>query len=66
MTDQLIIALAQIDPTVGNLDGNATLIRDARSKAAEDDADIVVFLRVGNLRLSTGGPCPQVLFPEKS
>ena len=43
MTDQLIIALAQINPTVGDLDGNAKLIRDARCEAAENDADIVVF-----------------------
>jgi NAD+ synthase len=43
MTDQLIIALAQINPTVGDLDGNARLIRGARREAAENDADIVVF-----------------------
>jgi len=43
MTDQLIIALAQINPTVGDLDGNAKLIRNARRQAAEYAADIVVF-----------------------
>ena len=43
MTDRLSIALAQIDPTVGDLEGNAALVRDARSRAAEGGADIVVF-----------------------
>jgi NAD+ synthase len=43
MTDQFTIALAQIDPTVGDLNGNAALIRDARRRSAEEDADIVVF-----------------------
>ena len=43
MTDRLSIALAQIDPTVGDLEGNAALVLDARRRAAEDGADIVVF-----------------------
>ena len=42
MTDRLNIALAQIDPTVGDLDGNADLIRRARAEAAADGADLVV------------------------
>ena len=43
MTDRLSIALAQINPTVGDLEGNAALIRDVRRQAAVDRADIVVF-----------------------
>ena len=42
MTTELSIALAQINPTVGDVDGNISLIRDARAKAAADGADLVV------------------------
>lgn len=43
MTDQLTIALAQINPTVGALDDNAALIRAARAEAAAAGADLVVY-----------------------
>ncbi len=43
MTDLMSIALAQVDPTVGDLEGNAALILDARRLAAQDKVDIVVF-----------------------
>ncbi len=43
MTTSLIIALAQIDPTVGDIAGNVELIRAARSEAAKSKADLVVF-----------------------
>ncbi len=43
MTDSLVIALAQINPTVGDLDGNVARILDARAKAAAGGADLVVF-----------------------
>ncbi len=43
MTDSLVIALAQINPTVGDLDGNVARIVDARAKAAAGGADLVVF-----------------------
>ena len=39
---QLRVALAQIDPTVGDLDGNADLIADAVAEAAEAGAHLVV------------------------
>ena len=42
MTD-LAIALAQINPTVGDLPGNAAIIRRARDEAAALGADLVVF-----------------------
>ena len=41
MTDRLAIAIAQIDPTVGDVAGNADRIRRARTEA--DGADLVVF-----------------------
>ena len=41
MTDRLSIAIAQIDPTVGDVASNAERIRRARAEA--DGADLVVF-----------------------
>ena len=41
MTDRLSIAIAQIDPTVGDVAGNADRIRRARAEAG--GADLVVF-----------------------
>jgi NAD+ synthase len=41
MTDRLVIAMAQIDPTVGDIEGNADRILAAREKAA--GADLVVY-----------------------
>ncbi|HEX2116697.1 MAG TPA: NAD+ synthase [Alphaproteobacteria bacterium] len=43
MTDTLAMALAQINPTVGDLAGNAAKIREARAKAAAEKADLVVY-----------------------
>jgi NAD+ synthase len=37
------LALAQLNPTVGDVRGNGALVRDARLRAAEDGADLVVF-----------------------
>lgn len=42
MTDKLSIALAQLNPTVGDIDGNADLVREARKQAAAQGADLVV------------------------
>ncbi|MGI9381796.1 MAG: NAD+ synthase [Methyloligellaceae bacterium] len=41
--DTLRIALAQLNPVVGDLDGNADRARAARAEAAGQGADIVVF-----------------------
>jgi len=43
MTDQLTIALAQLNPHVGHIDGNVELVRRARAEAAAAGADLVVF-----------------------
>ncbi len=43
MTDHIAIALAQINPVVGDIDGNLAMLRDARSQAADQGADLVVF-----------------------
>jgi NAD+ synthase len=42
MTDRLRIALAQINPTMGDLRGNLARLRAARAAAAEAGADLVV------------------------
>lgn len=43
MTDHLAIALAQINPTVGDIQGNLAKIRAARATAAREGADLVLF-----------------------
>ncbi|MCS6780091.1 MAG: NAD+ synthase [Geminicoccaceae bacterium] len=43
MSEPLTIALAQVDPTVGDLDGNLALLRAARAEAAAAGADLVLF-----------------------
>lgn len=42
MTDQISIALAQINPTVGDIEGNLALIRQRRAEAAALGADLLV------------------------
>jgi NAD+ synthase len=41
--DQFAITLAQLNPTVGDVEGNAAKARAARTRAAADAADLVVF-----------------------
>ena len=43
MTDHIAIALAQINPIVGDVDGNLAKLREARRQAAALGADLVVF-----------------------
>jgi NAD+ synthase len=40
MTDTLVLALAQINPTVGDIDGNVERLRTARAEAGA--ADLIV------------------------
>ena len=42
MTDSLNIALAQLNPTVGDIAANADLVRAARAEARDQGADLVV------------------------
>jgi NAD+ synthase len=42
MTEKLTIALAQLNPTVGDIDGNAELVRTARAEAAAAGCDLIV------------------------
>jgi NAD+ synthase len=41
--NRLAISLAQLNPTVGDVSGNADKVRAARKRAATDGADIVLF-----------------------
>jgi len=41
--NKLMITLAQINPVLGDIEGNAAKIRDIRTKAANASADLVVF-----------------------
>jgi NAD+ synthase len=43
IADTLKIALAQLNPVVGDLAGNAAMLRKARSQAAAKGADLVVY-----------------------
>ena len=43
MTDQLRIALAQLNPMMGDITGNMARVRAARAEAARAGADIVLF-----------------------
>lgn len=43
MADSLTIALAQVNPTVGDIAGNVALIKEMREKARAAGADLVVF-----------------------
>jgi NAD+ synthase len=42
MTDRLKIALAQLNPTVGDVAGNLAKVRAARAEAAKQGADLVI------------------------
>jgi NAD+ synthase len=42
ITDRFRLAVAQLNPTVGDVAGNADLVRKARSEAAEKGADLVL------------------------
>ncbi|MCX7363975.1 MAG: NAD+ synthase [Alphaproteobacteria bacterium] len=42
MTDRLRVALAQLNPTVGDVDGNLAKVRAARAEAAKQGADLVI------------------------
>jgi NAD+ synthase (glutamine-hydrolysing) len=56
----LRIALAQIDPTVGDLPGNVALVRGWTRKAAESGAHLVVFPEM----MITGYPVEDLVFRE--
>ncbi len=60
MTVKLTIALAQINPAVGDIDGNVDRIIEARAAAAKEGADLVI---TGELAVSGYPPEDLVLKP---
>ena len=60
MPEPIAIALAQLDPTVGDVDGNIERIRGARAEAAAAGADLLV---TGELMVSGYPPEDLVLKP---
>ena len=54
----LRIALAQVDPTVGDLSGNAALVRGWARKAAESGAQLIAFPEM----MLTGYPVEDLVF----
>lgn len=43
ITDKMAVAIAQLNPTVGDVSGNLAKARAARGKAAENGADLVLY-----------------------
>lgn len=43
ITDRFRLAVAQLNPTVGDVSGNLKLAREARAEAAAQDADLILF-----------------------
>ena len=41
--DSLKITLAQLNPAVGDVDGNLSIVRNAREIAKKNNSDLVVF-----------------------
>jgi len=60
MTDSLTLALSQINPTVGAVDGNVDCVRAARAEAATVGVDLMI---TGELALSGYPPEDLVLKP---
>jgi NAD+ synthase (glutamine-hydrolysing) len=60
MPQQLRIALAQVNPTVGDLAGNAALVREWSGRAAEAGAALVAFPEL----MLTGYPVEDLVFRE--
>ncbi len=60
MTDSLTLAIAQIDPIVGDVRGNAGRILSIRAEAAEKGADLVLFSEL----VLSGYPPEDLMFRE--
>ena len=65
MTHELAIALAQLNPTVGDIDGNLAQIRGARAEAAAEGRSRHL-QRALHLRLSAGGSGAEAGLPGRA
>src|SRR5260370_8788606 len=61
-SDRLTIALAQLDPTVGDVAGCLDKARQARAAAARAGADVVMFSELFIGGFSPANPPPQAAF----
>src|SRR5882724_8913949 len=59
-TARLRVALAQVDPTVGDIAGNAELVRVATREAASRGAQVVIYPEM----MLTGYPVEDLCFRE--
>ena len=64
MTDSLKVALAQLNPKVGDVDGNLAKVRAARAEAKKQGADLVMTAGAGARRLLPRGPGAEARLPE--
>src|ERR1700743_2749191 len=60
--NQFKITLAQLNPTVGDVAGNAAKARAARGKAAADGADLMVLSRLSIAAYPPEAPVPKPAF----
>ena len=58
------VALAQINPTVGDIDGNAAKVAEWIGRAREEGADLVDLPRALHPRLPGRGPLPEAPLPR--
>ena len=59
-TARLRIALAQVNPTVGDIDGNVAIVRATARRAADAGAQLVAFPEM----MITGYPVEDLVFRE--
>ena len=61
MTERLntfSVTLAQLNPTMGDVEGNAAKVRAARARAAADGADLVLFREMDGTARCISNVCP--------
>ncbi len=63
--EPLRVALAQINPTVGDIEGNAAKIARASRRARDEGAALVVFPELAPHGLPAGGPAAEDALPRR-
>src|SRR3546814_12777328 len=64
MSDTLKIALAQLNPTMGDIAGNLALLRRARAEAGAAGADLVVATELASTGYPDATPVLEQTVPE--
>lgn len=65
MQNQLSITVGQINPTVGDMDGNIAMMRDVAQQACADGADMVVFPELALTGYTPGDLLDDQLFARR-